>query len=170
MDLNELPLAATPQLPNLPCLQPMPPWWRCWMLDSESSRQRMPPPSRALQRLSRLLPPHMPLLPPPLQKPRTCEPPKGKCLPQAVVQCRGHISPEDHPSFTELVPCLNNALHTNQKPSHVHMVCVKWAQASNLLVCTQATSLQTLVATIEVVHLVLIDDQMTISDIIPNTR
>ena len=50
------------------------------------------------------------------------------------------------------------------------MVGVKWTQASNLLVRAQAPSPHALVAALEAVHLALIDDQMIIKDIIPNTR
>ena len=87
-----------------------------------------------------------------------------------MVQYWGRINPKDRPSFTDLVPRLNNALHALPKFSHVRVVGVKWTQASNLLVRAQAPSPQVLVAALEAVRLVLIDDQMIINDIIPNAR
>jgi hypothetical protein len=87
-----------------------------------------------------------------------------------VVWYRGHINPEDRPSFAELVPKLNNSLHTHPKFSHIHVVGVKWTQASNLLVRAQAPSPSVLAAALEAVRLALIDDQLIIKDIIPNAR
>lgn len=113
--------------------------------------------------------PSLPTTPP--QKPKPVQPPtRGERLLQAVVHYQGCLNPKDCPSFSELIPSLNNTLHSHPTFSHIRVVGMKWTQASNLLVRTQAPFPHVLVAVLEAVRLVLIDDQMIIKDIIPNAR
>ena len=103
--------------------------------------------------------------PPQLHPPKTKNSgphPNGECLPQAMVCYWGCIDPTNCPSFTELIPKLNNTLHDHPKYLHIQVVGVKRTQASNLLVHAQAPSPHTLVAALEAVHLALIVEQCNI--------
>jgi len=109
--------------------------------------------------------------PSPPSKPKTSPPSlKGNHLPQAVIRYQGRVDPKNRPSFVNLVSNLNTSLHDHPKFSHVRVVGVKWTVASNLLVHAQAPSPSALIAALEAVRPALTDQQMIITDIIPNAK
>jgi len=117
-------------------------------------------------------PAHQPSLTPTTKsKPKNPQPPpRGECLPQAVICFQGRMNAKSHPSFMELVPLLNSSLHDNNKFSYIKVVGVKWTPASNLVVHTQAPSPSVLVSALKVVQGSINSDHLIIKDVIPNTR
>ena len=113
-----------------------------------------------------------PLPPPPRPTKSKISPPslKGNRLPQAVIRFRDRVDAMSRPSFTVLVPELNNQIQSLPNFPHVQVVGVKWTSASNLLVRAQAPSSSVLVAALEEVHWALEIHQLKIKDVIPNTK
>ena len=95
---------------------------------------------------------------------------KGNHLPQAVIKYRGHVDPASRPSFVDLVTKINTSLHNSPKHSHVRVVGVKWTSSSNLVVCAQTLSPDTLVDALKAIQGTLSTDRLIFDDIIPNVR
>ncbi|KAF9789294.1 hypothetical protein BJ322DRAFT_1105154 [Thelephora terrestris] len=95
---------------------------------------------------------------------------KKNPFPQAVICVKGKIDNNSHSSFTNIVTNLNKYLHDHPKHSHVCVVGVKWTASSNLVVRAQAPSPTSLVSALKAVQASIVDDQLKISDIIPNVR
>jgi hypothetical protein len=111
-----------------------------------------------------------PSSPPPTKTAQPKPTAKKNSLPQAVICVKGKIDNKSRPSFTNIVTNLNKSLHDHPKHSHVRVVGVKWTASSNLVVRAQAPSPASLVSALKAVQASIVDDQLKISDIIPNAR